>query len=69
MFSRFLGEGLALASEKEAALDWLASSVRLGFSNHPYLARFSPFLENVRGEERFRRLLEDVRGRWERFEV
>ena len=68
-FSRCLTDGYALIDEKEKALDWLENDVSLGFINYPYLAQYNPFLENIRGEERFKRLMEKVKYEWEHFEV
>jgi len=67
--SRLLSEFYTLIDEKEEAMDWLEKDVRLGFLNYPYLAKHSPFLSSLRGEERFSQILEQVRQSWERFEV
>ncbi len=32
---------------------------------HPFLAEYDPFLEDVRGEPGFRKLLDEVRPRWD----
>jgi non-specific serine/threonine protein kinase len=60
---------LALLDAKKEALDWLEDSVNLGFINYPLLAEKDPFLENIRGEERFKKLMERVKYEWEYFEV
>ena len=59
---------LALADAREESLDWLENAVNLGFTNYPTLER-DPFLENIRGEERFKTLMERVKYEWEHFEV
>ena len=69
VFPRFLAQGFALAGMTERALHWLEIAVERGFINHPFLARHDPFLQSLRGEPRFERLLEVVRGRWETFEA
>jgi hypothetical protein len=69
VFARALAHGHALLGEHERAIDWLAIAVDRGFINHPFLARHDPILEPLRGHPRFRRLLDTVRERWERFEV
>jgi len=49
-------------------LDWLENAVRLGFINYPFLNQYDSFLENVRGEERFKMPMERVKYDWEHFE-
>ncbi len=68
-FSWFLATGHAALKDTEAALDWLENAVRLGFINYPLLARLDPFLEPLRGDARFERLMEKVRQAWESFEI
>lgn len=68
-FPRLLAQGYALAGRPERALQCLAIAVDRGFINHPYLARHDPFLESLRGDPRFQRLLEAVHDRWQRFEA
>jgi hypothetical protein len=60
---------LALIDEKGLALDWLEHSIKIGFINYPFLNEHDPFLENIRGEERFKKLMERVKHEWENFEV
>jgi serine/threonine protein kinase len=62
-------ECLALIGEKELALECLELDVNLGMSNYPLMIELDPFLENIRGEERFRKLMERVKYEWEHFEV
>ena len=59
----------ALVDEKEEALEWLEHAVNRGFINYPILNEKDPFLENIRGEERFKKLMERVKHEWENFEV
>jgi hypothetical protein len=37
--------------------------------NYPFLSQYDPLLKNIRQEKRFQELMEEVRSRWERFEV
>lgn len=67
-FSWILAECYALAGETNEAIDWLANAVERGFLNYPLLAQHDPLLAPVRGDPRCRRLLEDLRSRWEAFE-
>jgi len=55
------GAAFALLNENNNALDWLENAVRLGFINYPFLNQYDSFLENVRGEKRFKMLMERVK--------
>ncbi|MFH1763332.1 MAG: hypothetical protein ABIF09_03980 [Gemmatimonadota bacterium] len=59
----------ALLGEKKEALDWLEHAVNHGFINYPLLSEGDPWLENIRGEERFKELMVGVKREWETFEV
>ena len=59
----------ALINEKEEAFKWLEHAINRGFINYPFLNEYDPFLENIRGEERFKKLMERVKYEWENFEV
>jgi hypothetical protein len=63
-----VGSSLSLLGAKSEALDWLENSVNRGFINYPFFER-DPFLDNIRGEERFKKLMERVKYEWEHFEV
>jgi TolB-like protein/lipoprotein NlpI len=55
--------------EKEESLKWLEISIRGGFINYPFINEFDPFLENIRAEDRFRKLMQRVKQIWESYEV
>ena len=69
VFARFLAHGFALAGMAGPAMRWLEVAVDRGFINYPFLARHDPVFRLLRSEARFKRLLEVVRDRWERFET
>jgi tetratricopeptide (TPR) repeat protein len=69
VFPRFLAQGFALVGMPERALHWLEIAVDRGFINHPFLTRHDPFFRSLRKDPRFVRLMEIVRGRWEKFEA
>jgi len=64
-----MAECYALIDEKDEAINWLEEVVKWGFINYPFLNEHDPFLENIRGEERFKKLMERVKHEWENFEV
>jgi hypothetical protein len=68
-FSLWVAECCALADEREEAIGWLENSVDRGFVNYPFLNEYDPFLENIRGEDRFKDLMESVRYKWEHLEL
>jgi TolB-like protein/Flp pilus assembly protein TadD len=67
--SWLLAQGHALLDARANALRWLENAVARGLTNYPFLVRQDPFLENIRGDPRFRQLMERVRRTWETFEV
>ena len=68
-FSFIMTESFAILDKKDNALNWLELSIELGFTNFPFLNEYDPFFENIRGEERFKKLMERVKHEWENFEV
>jgi TolB-like protein/Tfp pilus assembly protein PilF len=69
VISIFVAECYALLDEKEEAITWIEHGVRWGFINYPFLNEYDPLLENIRGEPRFKKLMERVKHEWENFEV
>jgi len=67
-WSLSVAEPFALLDEKKEALDWLENAVNQGFINYPFINKYDTFLENIRGEERFKKLMERVKYEWEHFE-
>jgi eukaryotic-like serine/threonine-protein kinase len=67
-WSYHLGALLSLAGAKEEAWPWLENAVNRGFINYPFWEK-DPFLDNIRTEERFKKLIERVKYEWEHFEV
>jgi serine/threonine protein kinase len=65
----FLAGPYSLIGETEEALNWLEQGVNLGCINYPFLNEYDSFLENIRGEPRFKKLMERVKREWENFEV
>ena len=68
-YSSFLATIFAILDDRKSALDWLENAVNRGFINYPFLSEHDPFLQNVRGEERFRKLMQRIKEKWENFQV
>jgi len=68
-YSLYVAESYALINEKEKALEWLEIAISRGMINYPFLNEYDPHLENIRGDERFHKLMERVKHEWETFEV
>jgi tetratricopeptide (TPR) repeat protein len=67
-WSYYVADAFALMDEKKEALDWLENAVNRGFISYPFISQHDTFLENIRGEERFKKLMERVKYEWEHFE-
>jgi serine/threonine protein kinase len=59
----------AAIGERDQALKWLERAVERGWINYPLLNEYDPFLENIRGEPRFKKLMERIKKEWENFEI
>ncbi len=59
----------ALLGMREEAMRWVEQAVSRGFINYPVLAELDPFLEDIRGDVRFKTLMVRVKEEWEEFEV
>jgi non-specific serine/threonine protein kinase len=67
-WSYMVAHRLALLGAQEEALDWLENAINRGFINYPFL-QCDPFLDTIRGDERFKKLMERAKYEWEHFEV
>ena len=67
--SYFVTGLFALSGMKDEAFDWLENSVERGFINYPFISEYDPFLKDIRGEPRFKKLMKRVKHEWENFEV
>ena len=68
-YSFVIASGYSLLNMRNKSLDWLERAVSLGWSDYHYFNEHDPFLENIRGEKRFKKLMERVKLEWENFEV
>jgi non-specific serine/threonine protein kinase len=69
VFARFLAEAYAMAGVPDRAFHWLDIAITRGYINYPFLARYDPCLQSLRGDARFERLLDTVQARWLAFET
>ena len=60
-FSFLMPGYLATIQRTEEALEWLQHAVDRSYMNLPYLERTGPYLENLRGEPRFKEILDQIR--------
>ncbi len=67
-WSYYVAGRLSLLGAKGEALDWLENAINRGFINYP-MFQCDPFLDSIRREERFKRLMEHAKYEWEHFEV
>ncbi len=70
-FAIWTAESYALMGFKEESVEWIEKGVHctLPFINYPFLSESDPLLENIRGEQKFKKLMEHVKYEWENFEV
>ncbi len=67
-WSYYVAISFSLLGAKTESLDWLENSVHRGYINYPFLM-CDPLLDNVRGEERFKKLMAWAKNEYEHFEV
>jgi len=65
----WMAQSYAMINENEKAINWFENSINRGFINYPFFANYDFTLNNLRGEERFKKLMERVKYEWENFEV
>jgi len=64
-----LASAHAAVGAKDEALLWLDRAIERGMINYPFLSEHDRYLDNVRGDARFRELMGRAKREWERFEV
>lgn len=65
----WMADCYAMIGEKQKAIEMLEYATGRGFLNYPFLVGYDPLLENIRGEPRFKKLMERVKHEWENFKV
>jgi eukaryotic-like serine/threonine-protein kinase len=67
-WSYTVAEGLAAVGAKKEALDWLENAISRGYLDYESMER-DFLLDNIRGEERFKKLMERAKYLSDHFEV
>ena len=65
----WLADVYALIGEKDKAIDYVERATRDIFINYPFFSKHDPLLKNIRDEDRFKKLMEEVKYKWENFEI
>jgi TolB-like protein/Flp pilus assembly protein TadD len=60
---------LSLIERYDLAVEWVQRALDRGCINYPYLAETGPFLESLRKDSRFQKLLAALKPAWESFDV
>ena len=68
-YAIWMAEAYALIKEVDIAINWLEEGIKNQWLNYPFLNEYSPFLENIRSETRFKVLMKQVKKAWKKFEV
>jgi len=68
-YSYHIATFYAYLDDKKESFKWLENAINRGFINYPLLNKRDKLLVNIRGEERFKKLMERVKYEWENFEV
>jgi len=69
LYTLWTAESYALIGQNEESIEWIEKGLHSHFINYPFLSEIDPLLENIRGEKRFKKLMERVKYEWENFEV
>ncbi|MCU0454960.1 MAG: hypothetical protein MUE74_01560 [Bacteroidales bacterium] len=68
-YSWHMGAVYSYVGDRDKSLEWLENAVNRGFINYQMLNEYDPLLINIRGEEKYRKLMERVKYEWENLEV
>jgi TolB-like protein len=64
-----MAEGYAVLEEKDEAFLWLERAIEKGLFNYPLLNELDPLLDNIRKEVRFKKIMKNVKFKWEKFKI
>jgi TolB-like protein len=69
LYPIWMAECYAILNEIDESLKWIEEGINNHFINYFFLNQYNPFLENLRKEKRFKKLMENVKYKWQNFEV
>jgi serine/threonine protein kinase/tetratricopeptide (TPR) repeat protein len=59
----------ALMNRKDEAYRWLEHYINRGSINYRLFVHDDPFYENLRGDKRFQEMMDEIKPKWEQFEI
>jgi serine/threonine protein kinase/lipoprotein NlpI len=68
-YSYFTAMHFALAGMNEEALSWLEKAVDREFCNYPFVSAQGSIWDNIRGEKRFKKLMNRMKYQWEHLDI
>jgi len=68
-YSWVMSECYSLLNMKKEALHWLDNAVNRGFLNYKFLIHHDPFLENIRNEKGFKRIMKKAKEYLKKMEI
>jgi non-specific serine/threonine protein kinase len=68
LYSLVMAECFAMIEEPLHACEWLTNAIQYGIVHYPFLNEYDLLLENIRSDERFKKLMEEVKIKYEQFE-
>jgi TolB-like protein len=68
-WSWLVADAYSTMGNKDESIDWLEHIVQRGFINYPILSQYDPFLENIRNESRFQRLMAFTKDEWDKVNI
>ena len=69
LYGVWAAESFSLVGHKQEALKWLEVSINNQMLNYPFLAEHNVFLKTLHNEERFKKLMEQIKPKWRAFKV
>lgn len=64
----FVSSYYSLQNDKQLALKWFKEAIKYGNENYPWFL-VDPNLENIRNEPEFKRIMENLKKRWEKYKI
>ena len=68
-YSYWIAAIYSIVDMKKESLDWFENSINLGFINYPFFNDHDTLINNIRGEEKFNKIMSVAKHEWENFVV